>query len=125
MKCYFGKIGRTFVDSLLQSTLNQLSYGDVIGKTVYERNYRFALRCDLYLLRLLSEPTTVYDVIKKLDYPHSTAYEMLQEYLNQGIIKETKSERLKSGLTKRQYRLTDLGFGLLEIAEKISNNMSD
>jgi len=68
----------------------------------------------------LSEPTTVYDVIKKLDYPHSTAYEMLQKYLNQGIIEQIKSERLKSGLSKKYYKLTELGLLLLGIVEQMS-----
>lgn len=90
---------------------------------MYERNYKFTLKCDLYLLRMLSEPATVYDVIKKLDYPHSTAYYRLQEYLSKGIIEETKSERLKSGLTKRYYELTELGFSLLDVVEKMSQNM--
>lgn len=102
--------------------------GDTISRTVYEsaeeRNYKFTLRCDLSLLKKLAEPTTVYDVITKLNYPHSTAYNRLQEYLQQGVIEKVKSEHLESGLTKKYYQLTTLGSELLEILEKMVENMS-
>lgn len=74
------------------------------------------------LLRKLSEPTTVYDVIKKLNYPNATAYARIQEYLRQGVIQEVKSERLPSGLVKRYYKLSDIGSSLLEVVERIGEN---
>lgn len=122
MKYFFGKIGKIFSGSILFKFLSNF-FGDPIIKAAYERNYSFTLKCDLYLLKVLSEPTTVYDVIKKLDYPHSTAYNILQEYLDKGIIEQVKSEHLKSGLTKKYYRLTELGFSLLDVVERISENM--
>lgn len=101
--------------------------GDCITQTLYEakgeNKLRFIkLKCDLYLLRLMCRPTTIYDVIKKLGYANSTAYNTVQEYLRQGIIKNVKSERLPSGLVKRHYKLSDLGLGLLEVVERMSEN---
>jgi predicted transcriptional regulator len=88
-----------------------------------ERKIRYInLKCDLYLLRLLTQPTTVYDVIRKLGYAHSTAYNMLQEYLRKGIIKRVGSELLKSGLVKKYYELSDTGSGLLYVLEKMGEN---
>jgi DNA-binding PadR family transcriptional regulator len=72
---------------------------------------------------MLSEkPTTVYDVIKKLKYPHSSAHGILKQYLREGIIKDVKKERCKSGLVKKYYMLTDLGSSLLSVLEKINEN---
>jgi predicted transcriptional regulator len=124
---YFCRNGNSLIDMTFVPTLLRI-IGDLISQTVYEskaeRKSRFVnLKCDLYLLRRLTQPTTVYDVIKKLNYPHSTAYTMLQEYLHEGIIEQARSEHLKSGLTKRYYKLTDLGTDLLEIVEKMTRNM--
>lgn len=101
--------------------------GDCITQTLYEskgeKKLRFIkLKCDLWLLRLIRQPTTVYDVIKKLGYAHSSAYYMIQQYLDHGIIENVKSERLPSGLTKRFYKLSDVGLSLLEVVERISEN---
>jgi predicted transcriptional regulator len=102
--------------------------GGFISQTVYEskveKKLRFInLKCDLYLLRLLTQPTTVYDVIRKLGYAHSTAYNTLQDYLQLGIIKKVGSERLKSGLVKKLYTLSDTGLSLLYVLQKLSENM--
>jgi len=84
------------------------------------------IRYDLNLLRKLSEPTTVYDVIKELKYPHSSAHSILKQYLRQGIIRKVKTERLKYGFgIKKYYVLTDLGFNLLSVLEKINENRSN
>lgn len=100
--------------------------GDRITKTIYrttERKLRFIkLKCDIYLLRMLSQPTTIYDVIKKLGYSNSRAYNTLQEYLSYGIIDLVGSQRLKSGLVKKFYKLNDLGLELLYVLEKLSEN---
>lgn len=101
--------------------------GGFISQTLYEskaeRKHRFIdLRCDLYLLRLLTQSTTVYDVIRKLGYAHSTAYNTLQEYLRQGIIEKAGSEPLKSGLVKKYYKLNEAGLGLLYVLEKMNEN---
>lgn len=101
--------------------------GVCITQTLYkdkdQEKLRFIkVKCDLYLLRLLSRPTTVYDTIKKLGYAHSTAYYALQQYLGYGIIENVKSERLPSGLTKRYFKLSNIGLSLLEVVESISEN---
>jgi len=71
---------------------------------------------------MLSKPTTVYDVIKKLGYSNSRAYNTLKEYLRYGIVDQVGSQPLKSGLTKKFYKLNDLGLELLYILEKLSEN---
>jgi hypothetical protein len=103
----------------------QKPLGGFISKTVYDvkSKERFiALKCDLYLLRKLGEAKTLYDIVKELDYPRSSAYNVIHEYLLLGIIDEIRSEKLKSGLTKRYYKLSELGYELLEILEKITKN---
>lgn len=124
---YYCSKGNSLIDMTFIPTSSRI-IGGFIHQTLYEskaeRKLRFVnLKCDPYLLRRLAQPTTVYDVIKKLGYPHSTAYTMLQDYLDKGIIEQTRSERLKSGLTRRYYELTDLGSDLLEIVEKMTRNM--
>lgn len=71
---------------------------------------------------MLSKPTTVYDVIKKLGYSNSVAYNTLQRYLKNGIIEKAGSERLKNGLVKKFYKLSELGLELLYVLEKLSEN---
>jgi len=80
------------------------------------------LKCDLELLRLLKQPTSVYDVIVKLDYPRSSAHRLLKEYSSMGIIDVVERRKLKSGLTKVLYRINDLGLELLYILERLSEN---
>jgi DNA-binding PadR family transcriptional regulator len=70
----------------------------------------------------MRQDTTIYDIIKKLDYAHSTAYNTVQEYLRNGIIENVKSEPLPSGLTKKSYRLSEIGSSLLYVMEKIGHN---
>ena len=101
--------------------------GGRITQTLYkakdEKNLRFfKLKCDLYLLRLMCQPTTIYDVMKKLGYANSTAYYRVHQYLDQGIIDNVKTERLPSGLMKRYYKLSDVGSSLLEVVERICEN---
>ena len=101
--------------------------GGCITQTLYEakgeEKFRvIKLKCDLYLLRLMCQPTTIYDVIKKLGYPNSTAHHRLRQYLDQGIVENVKSERLPSGLVKKYYKLSDIGSSLLEVVERISEN---
>lgn len=101
--------------------------GGRITQTLYkakdEKKPRFIkLNCDLYLLRLMGQPTTIYDVIKKLGYANSSAYNIVRQYLRHSVIQEVKSERLSSGLTKRYYKLSDIGSSLLEVVERISKN---
>jgi len=99
--------------------------GGYIAQTLYkakgEERLRFIkLKCDLYLLRLMCQPTTIYDVMKKLGYANSSAYYRVHQYLDQGIIDNVKSEQLPSGLMKRYYKLSDVGSSLLEVVERIS-----
>lgn len=102
-------------------------FGGHIAETLYkpkdEDRVRFIkLKCDVYLLRLLSRPTTVYDVIRKMGYAHSSAYYTLRQYHEQGIIENVRTERLPSGLTKKYYKLTDIGLSLLYVVERIIEN---
>jgi predicted transcriptional regulator len=123
---YYCSKGNSLIDMTFIPTSSRI-IGGFIHQTLYEskaeRKLRFVnLKCDVYLLRLLTEPTTVYDVIRKLGYAHSTAYNTLQEYLRQGIIEKVGSEPLKSGLVKKYYRLKDAGLGLLYVLEKLGEN---
>jgi len=94
-----------------------------VAKSYLRQRHRLnSIRYDLKMLRMLSEPTTVYDVIKKLNYPHSSAHSLLQQYLRQGIISSIRIERYRSGLNKRYYMLTELGNRLLSLLEKVNNN---
>ena len=71
----------------------------------------------------MQKPTTVYDIIKELGYPHSSAYNIIQEYLEQGIIHHFKTVKVRFGIGfKKYYMLTDLGLNLLNLLEKINNN---
>jgi DNA-binding PadR family transcriptional regulator len=83
------------------------------------RDHEFTLKCDIYLLRKLSEPTTVYRVIKDLDYPNSTAHKRLKDFLAKGIITLVKIECIKNGKAKKLYKLTPIGLKLLDIVEEI------
>ena len=77
---------------------------------------------DLQVLEKLREPTTVYDLIK-IGLSASSAHNLLQKYLNQGIIKHVKTVKVPFGLGyKKYYALTELGSNLLSLLEKINNN---
>ena len=96
------------------------SHGVYIRRQLRDNeNFRFTLTCDLALLRLLLRPTCLYRVVKELGYARSSAYCLLQDYLQKGIIDVVARERLPSGLEKRYYRLTDTGLLLLEVTERV------
>lgn len=80
------------------------------------------MRYDIELLRLFSKPVTVYQVIKSLGYPHSSAYSIVKHYVELGIVRNVRSEPYRTGLKKKYYMLTDLGINLLDILEKINRN---
>ena len=80
------------------------------------------MKCDLESLRLLKQPASVYDVITKLDYPHSSAHRLLKEYAEMGIIEVVERKKLASGLTKTLYKLNELGLELLYLLERLSEN---
>lgn len=79
-------------------------------------------KIDLYLLKLLRQPTTVYKVIRILGYSHSSAYEALQNYLKLGIIKKVSDEPLdRGGLVRKPYTLSETGVSLLYLLERLGN----
>lgn len=80
------------------------------------------MRYDIELLRFLSKPVTVYQVIRSLGYPHSSAYSILKQYVELGIVRNVKSEPYRTGLKKKYYMLTNLGMNLLDVLEKINCN---
>lgn len=87
------------------------------------RRYLNSIKYDIKLLSRLQNPTTCYDLIKEFGYAHSSAHGILQDYLRQEIIKTVKTEKIEYGIGfKRYYRLTDLGFDLFNILEKINKN---
>ena len=89
-----------------------------------QKNFRFTLTSDLALLRLLSRPTCLYDVVKELGYARSSAYCILHDYLDKGIVDVVAKEKLPSGLEKKYFKLTDTGFLLLDLTERIVKRYS-
>lgn len=89
-----------------------------------QENLRITLTCDLALLKLLSKPTCLYDVVKQLGYARSSAYCILQNYLEKGIVDVVAREKLPSGLEKKYFKLTETGLMLLEVAERIVKRYS-
>jgi len=87
-------------------------------------NCRFTLTCDLALLRLLTKPTCLYQVVKELGYARSSAYCILRDYLDKGIVDVVAKEKLPCGLEKKYFKLTDDGFLLLELTERMVKRYS-
>jgi DNA-binding PadR family transcriptional regulator len=78
------------------------------------------VKYDLSLLKSLEDPSTIYDLLKKLDYPHSTLHRLLNQYSEAGIISIVKSEPYRTGRMKKFYRLTERGeYFLVEDMERI------
>ena len=89
-----------------------------------QKNFRFTLTSDLALLRLLSRPTCLYDVVKELGYARSSAYCILHDYLDKGIVDVVAKEKLPSGLEKKYFKLTEDGIMLLELTERVLKRYS-
>ena len=87
-------------------------------------NCRFTLTCDLALLRLLTRPTCLYQVVKELGYARSSAHYILQDYLSKGLVEVVATEKLPSGLEKRYFQLTEDGIMLLELTERLLKRYS-
>ena len=87
-------------------------------------NCRFTLTCDLALLRLLTRPTCLYQVVKELGYARSSAHYILQDYLSKGLVEVVATEKLPSGLEKKYFKLTDTGFLVLDLTERIVKRYS-
>jgi len=76
------------------------------------------IKYDLKILKKLEKPTTIYSLIK-LGYAHSTAYYLLKDYEEKGLV-EVNIEKSDSGLGyKKVYTLSSIGRELLELVEKL------
>jgi len=101
------------------------SFRDIIEQKIggiiarLKQNTRFTLNCDLRLLKLLSRPCTLYDIVKELGYARSSAHSVLHDYLEKGIVDIVAKQSLPCGLEKKYYKLTELGRMLLEVTEKV------
>jgi len=71
------------------------------------------------LLRALEQPSTLYDLLKKFNYPHATLHRLLSKYANDEFIYVVRSEPLKTGKSKKVYRLNQKGESFLELVEKL------
>ena len=76
------------------------------------------------LLRLLLRPTCLYRVVKELGYARSSAYCILRDYLDKGIVEVVAKEKLPSGLEKKYFKLTEDGIMLLELTERVLKRYS-
>jgi DNA-binding IclR family transcriptional regulator len=84
-----------------------------------------SIKYDLDLLRSLRQPSTLYDLLKKLHYPHASLHRLLREYSNIGLISVVKSEPYGIGKVKRYYKLNERGEDFLKLVEDMEKILQE
>jgi DNA-binding transcriptional regulator GbsR (MarR family) len=81
------------------------------------------IKYDLELLLLLQQPTSVYAISKRTNYPYSSVSSIIHEYLTTGVVELVAEEPTRTKIyTKKHYQLSDVGRLLLKMVRMLERD---
>ena len=74
------------------------------------------------ILFSFEDTKTTYDIEKHLGIPHASAHDAIKQLLELDIIRISKETRFRTGLSRKEFSITELGKTIREILKERVNS---